>query len=326
MWPAADIQRLADRARGSAASAAPATRAAQLAATLWPAADLPRVVDRPEAGASAPAPARNGDAVHAPTTRAAELADAGPEEADAPAGDGPVVTQEVASRVSAIGYVLVSRPGPHAKLGAARGDADETIRALCDAHRVTLASIARDVEGPRGDAGARPGLRWALDQLVADRAQTLVVARLAHLTDSAAALSELLRWFEEHERTLIAVDFGLDTSTEGGRLAASALVHVGGWEHERISARTRRGLEAVRSSAAASGRPAVADVPVLRDRIRRMRAEGMTLQAIADVLNAEGVPTLRGGAKWRPSSVQSATGYRRPSSKRLDLPPGARRE
>jgi hypothetical protein len=43
-----------------------------------------------------------------------------------------------------------------------------------------------------------------------------------------------------------------------------------------------------------------------------MRTAGMTLQAIADVLNSEGVPTLRGGAKWRPSSVQSATGYRRP--------------
>jgi hypothetical protein len=40
----------------------------------------------------------------------------------------------------------------------------------------------------------------------------------------------------------------------------------------------------------------------------------MTLQAIADVLNEEGVPTLRGGAKWRPSSVQRAAGYRRPAS------------
>jgi hypothetical protein len=45
-----------------------------------------------------------------------------------------------------------------------------------------------------------------------------------------------------------------------------------------------------------------------------MRDDGMTLQAIADVLNAEGVPTLRGGAMWRPSSVQRAAGYRRPSA------------
>jgi hypothetical protein len=43
-----------------------------------------------------------------------------------------------------------------------------------------------------------------------------------------------------------------------------------------------------------------------------MRRDGMSLQAIADVLNEDGVPTLRGGARWRPSSVQAATGYKRP--------------
>jgi hypothetical protein len=48
----------------------------------------------------------------------------------------------------------------------------------------------------------------------------------------------------------------------------------------------------------------------------------MTLQAIADVLNAEGVPTTRGGAEWRPSSVQTAAGYKRRSraKKPPDLP------
>ena len=45
-----------------------------------------------------------------------------------------------------------------------------------------------------------------------------------------------------------------------------------------------------------------------------MRASGMTLQAIANQLNADGIPTLRGGAVWRPSSVQAAAGYRRPST------------
>ena len=47
----------------------------------------------------------------------------------------------------------------------------------------------------------------------------------------------------------------------------------------------------------------------------------MTLRAIADVLNEEGVPTVRGGARWRPSSIHAATGYRRPSTGRtIDLP------
>ena len=54
-----------------------------------------------------------------------------------------------------------------------------------------------------------------------------------------------------------------------------------------------------------------------------MRADGMTLQAIADTLNEERVPTPRGGLKWRPSSVQSAAGYKRRSRAKsvADLPP-----
>jgi hypothetical protein len=60
------------------------------------------------------------------------------------------------------------------------------------------------------------------------------------------------------------------------------------------------------------GPGSVADNPELRDRIMAMRAAGMTLQAIADELNADGIPTVRGGAKWRPSSVQAAAGYQRP--------------
>jgi hypothetical protein len=68
------------------------------------------------------------------------------------------------------------------------------------------------------------------------------------------------------------------------------------------------------------GPPGIADHPRLRERIARMRVEGMTLQAIADLLNAEGVPTVRGGAKWRPSSVQTAVGYQRPLGGRRGSP------
>jgi len=42
-----------------------------------------------------------------------------------------------------------------------------------------------------------------------------------------------------------------------------------------------------------------------------MRKRGMTLRAIADKLNEEGVPTLRGGHQWRPSSVRAVLHRRR---------------
>jgi hypothetical protein len=84
-------------------------------------------------------------------------------------------------------------------------------------------------------------------------------------------------------------------------------------ERRRLSEHTRRGLASARARGSTTGRPAVADHTELKARIAALRADGMSFQAIADVLDSEGVPTLRGGAIWRPSSVQAAAGYKRPT-------------
>jgi DNA invertase Pin-like site-specific DNA recombinase len=110
---------------------------------------------------------------------------------------------------------------------------------------------------------------------------------------------------------LVAIGQEIDTAERSGQVAIRTLIGFSNRERERITARTRRGLEVARGNSRAARRPAVIDDPYLRERIRRMREEHMSLQAIADALNADGVPTVRGGAKWRPSSLQSVTGYRR---------------
>ena len=66
---------------------------------------------------------------------------------------------------------------------------------------------------------------------------------------------------------------------------------------------------------------ATAGSPELAQRIAEMRERGLSLHAIAEALNEEGVPTPRGGARWRPSSVQSALGYRRPRPPAPGAPP-----
>jgi DNA invertase Pin-like site-specific DNA recombinase len=109
------------------------------------------------------------------------------------------------------------------------------------------------------------------------------------------------------------MDIDLDTARPGGRTTLRALASVAGWEHERLSDRTRKGLEAARQKRRAASDSSTPDWTAIRKRIATMRADGMTLQAIADQLNAEEVPTQRGGAKWRKSSVQTAAGYRRRS-------------
>jgi hypothetical protein len=188
----------------------------------------------------------------------------------------------------AIGYACVAA-AVEGELSSRR----DVITTYCRDRGLTLARIVHDV-----GASERPALAWALEQ----RFDALVVARLRDL----ARLAPLLAWLDEQGRTLIAVDVGLDTSTENGREATREFIERTRQQH----ARTRR------------RRISVADFPELQERITGMRERGMTLQAIADTLNADGVPTLRGGALWRPSSVQRACGYRRPSSgaRGIELP------
>lgn len=189
--------------------------------------------------------------------------------------------------IEALGYVSVADPSAPTK-----PDLREQIAAmdaLCQRRGWRLLEVARDV------GCDRHGLFYALERLDRSKASCLIVAELRRLSSSGAELARILRWAGEHGVRLVAVDVELDTATPAGRVAADALISVGELHQ-----------------GAPPGRPAVHDVPALKRHIVAMRSAGMTLQAIADRLNDEGVPTLRGGQEWRPSSVQAAAGYRRP--------------
>jgi hypothetical protein len=185
------------------------------------------------------------------------------------------------------------------------------IRAACEARGLLLHQLVGDVESYSGPDLERPGLNHALERLAAGEASCLIVTGLDRLSHSAANLGTVIEWLEEVDARLVVIDMDLDTQTDEGRLAARALTRVGALER-RSGVAVMPPAPRERSSVG-QGRPAVSDLPLLQRRIATMRASGMTLQAIADTLNREGVPTLRGGTKWRPSSVQATTGYKRPS-------------
>jgi DNA invertase Pin-like site-specific DNA recombinase len=168
----------------------------------------------------------------------------------------------------------------------------------------------------------RPGLLEALHLIAAGDADGIVVAKLDRLTRSIVDFGELLEWLNAAGAALVALDLRLDTSTPTGAMVAQVLVVVAEWERRTIAERTRNALAAKRDAGEAVGRPSVADEPELVTRIRDM-AEDMSLHAICAQLNAEGIPTMRGGATWRPSSLQTILGYRRPASRRkkTKLPP-----
>ena len=206
-----------------------------------------------------------------------------------------------------IGYITVS-----ADMRASEDDGSvAAIEAMCERCGWQLLETVRD-----RDAGAtleRPALGYALERIANRQAAGLVVSDLRRLSRSIVDLGALMAWFRDAQATLIALDLDINTSTAKGQQVASTLIALSAHKHERIAHRAQHGVPEARSGGRPNGRPAVGHDPELLKRIAAMRAANMTLQAIADRLNAEGVPTLRGGKMWRPSSIQSALGYRRPA-------------
>jgi Recombinase len=144
-----------------------------------------------------------------------------------------------------------------------------------------------------------------LARIAAGEARTLDLERLGDAAGSLRELSSLFAWLRAAGAHLTARDVGLDTRTAEGRRMVALLEEVARWDHTPERPRGRPGL---------SRRD-----PELAERIAALRDSGLGLSAIAAALNREGVPTPRGGAEWRASSVQSALGYRRPPPP----PPGA---
>jgi peptidoglycan hydrolase-like protein with peptidoglycan-binding domain/DNA invertase Pin-like site-specific DNA recombinase len=226
----------------------------------------------------------------------------------------------------ALGYLSVR--GPEGQNEQEIREQMAAIEAACRNHGLELTEVVRD----SGEAGAeRPGIQHAIDRLAAGEASCMVVAELGRLSHSAPEVGTIVESLRRRETRLVTASEGLDTSTRSGGEAADKLVSLSAATQRPQSPRAGNGKQrrparpAVRASHRAP--PDEYDVPALKERIQSMRESGMTLQAIADRLNAENVPTIRGGVKWRPSSVQAAAGYRRPTveaSTQADVGPGKR--
>lgn len=240
------------------------------------------------------------------------------EAAEPPAPQKPK-TVPAGEAVRAVGYASVNGEGKSTtELDAQKRAIDRCAERL----NLELVEVVREREPDKGKALDRAGLSYLIERIAAGDASCLVVTGLDRLSRSVAELGTIVQWLERNDVRLVAVDLDLDTANPAGRATAHALASVAGWERERLSERTRKGLAAARSKRHAAKGGSAGDWPDIRKRIAAMRADGMTLQAIADVLNQEGVPTPRGGTEWRPSSVQSAAGYkRRTRAKKVeDLP------
>jgi DNA invertase Pin-like site-specific DNA recombinase len=150
----------------------------------------------------------------------------------------------------------------------------------------------------------RAGVQAALEELERGRADALVVAKLDRLSRSMLDFTAVMAQAQKLGWALVALDCAVDTTTPAGEAMAHVLATFAQFERRLIGQRTREALAVKRSQGVRLGRPRSISPNLVR-RIRSMRSRGLTLQAICDKLNAEGVPTPRGGSTWRPTSLRA---------------------
>src|SRR4051812_27541289 len=170
---------------------------------------------------------------------------------------------------------------------------------------LALGSSLAGIESDRlaGRSLRRPGLQAALAACAEGRADGIAVASLDRLSRSLDDLAELFAEAQAAGFRIVALAQGLDTATTPGALVERVLAEAGTWGR-RTLARDRARAAFEPAARGRRGRP-VSTPPDVADRIRAMRTGGATLQAICNALNAEGVPTPRGGTHWRPTSLRA---------------------
>ena len=95
----------------------------------------------------------------------------------------------------------------------------------------------------------------------------------------------------------------VDGSSPAGEQSASLLASFAPCEQQLISKRTRQALARKRAQGVRLGRPPTIS-PYAIERIRRERAAGHSLAAIANGLNTDHIPTAQGGRQWYPATIR----------------------
>jgi DNA invertase Pin-like site-specific DNA recombinase len=205
-----------------------------------------------------------------------------------------------------VAYTRVST-SEQADSGAGLGAQRAAIDAAAEARGWTVVARFEDA-GISGSSLNRPGLTDALATLESGRASAVVVAKLDRLSRSLMDFSALMERARRRGWALVALDLGVDTTTPAGEMLANVLASFAQYERRIIGQRTKDALAEKRRHGVRLGRPRLTDETVVA-RIVAAREAGQTLASIADDLNADGVPTARGGRCWYDSTVRCVLGY-----------------
>lgn len=149
----------------------------------------------------------------------------------------------------------------------------------------------------------RPALTETLKRLDRGEADGLIVKKLDRLARNVADFLTILERSRRGKWALIIGDLDIDTSTPLGEAMATVGATFAQLERARISERTKDALAYKKQQGVKLGRPATLPLETVRH-IQALRKSGKTLQAIADELNRNAIPTAHKGRKWYPSAIR----------------------
>jgi DNA invertase Pin-like site-specific DNA recombinase len=190
--------------------------------------------------------------------------------------------------------------------------------AKANGHRIVEVFADEGVSGTT-DAFDRAGLSSVIDTIETNKLDGLVVARLDRLARALTVQEAILAHLWRHDGRVFCADVGevlADDPSDPMRTAMRQLAGVfAQLDRAMIAKRLRDGrrMKAERGGYVAGAPPfgwraeggTLVEHPgeqMVIARMRTMRAEGASLNAIADALNSEQVPTKRTG-RWSATSV-----------------------
>jgi DNA invertase Pin-like site-specific DNA recombinase len=176
------------------------------------------------------------------------------------------------------------------------------LAATCTRHGWQLLEVVEEA-GCSAEDLKRPGIQEALRVLEGGDAKALVCRKLDTPSRSLFELACLLASAQKQGFALVALDCALDTTTPAGEAVVNVLCSFAPCERGLISKRVRQALARKRAQGVRLGRPPSMS-PYAIERMRRERAAGTSLAAIANGLNADRIPTAQGGRRWYPATVR----------------------
>ncbi len=200
----------------------------------------------------------------------------------------------------AIIYTRVST-GQQAASGLGLADQLEQAESTAKSRGWQVVHHAKDAGASAKSMKRRPALAKALEMLDRGEADVLVSAKLDRLSRSCMDFGALMERARKKGWSIVCIDLGVDTSTPAGEMMANVVCAFAQYERQMIGERTKASHAVRRSQGQRAGQEPILPTTV-RKRIAKERQQGYSLQAIADGLTADGIPTAKGGS-WYASTV-----------------------